>query len=165
MLNHNFVYGEAFHNEEDFVNDAALALLDHVNDGFLDEAYLKDYIFNMYGKKFDDFSEYNSLAPKADGYFYIIPRGYDLYEHKIASVIDNEDGSYTVITEVVIDYHFGEKVNAFSTTFFIENEDSGVAERYACSLIANNKADAVICGWCEYLKGNWNVNIKLLKNN
>jgi hypothetical protein len=124
MLNHNFVYGEAFHNEEDFVNDAALALLDHVNDGFLDEAYLKDYIFNMYGKKFDDFSEYNSLAPKADGYFYIIPRGYDLYEHKIASVIDNEDGSYTVISEVVIDYHFGEKVNAFSTTFFIENEES-----------------------------------------
>lgn len=50
-------------------------------------------------------------------------------------------------------------------TFFIENEDSGVAERYARSLIANNKADAVICGWCEYLKGNWNVNIKLLKNN
>lgn len=50
-------------------------------------------------------------------------------------------------------------------TFFIENEDSGVAERYARSLIANNKADAVICGWCEYLKGIWNVNIKLLKNN
>lgn len=50
-------------------------------------------------------------------------------------------------------------------TFFIENEDSGVAERYARSLIANNKADAVIYGWCEYLKGNWNVNIKLLKNN
>lgn len=50
-------------------------------------------------------------------------------------------------------------------TFFIENEDSGVAERYARSLIANNKADVVICGWCEYLKGNWSVNIKLLKNN
>lgn len=50
-------------------------------------------------------------------------------------------------------------------TFFIENVDSGVAERYARSLIVNNKADAVICGWCEYLKGNWNVNIKLLKNN
>lgn len=52
-----------------------------------------------------------------------------------------------------------------NNTFFIENKDSGVAERYARSLIANNKADAVICGWCEYLKGNWNVNIKLLKNN
>lgn len=52
-----------------------------------------------------------------------------------------------------------------NNTFFIENVDSGVAERYARSLIVNNKADAVICGWCEYLKGNWNVNIKLLKNN
>lgn len=50
-------------------------------------------------------------------------------------------------------------------TFFIENNDSGVAERYARSLIAGDKADAVICGWCEYLKGDWNVNIKLLKNN
>lgn len=49
-------------------------------------------------------------------------------------------------------------------TFFIENEDSGLAERYAASLIADGKADAVICGWCDYLKGNWNVNIKLLKN-
>lgn len=48
-------------------------------------------------------------------------------------------------------------------TFFIEDEDTGVAESYAHSLIANNRADAVICGWCEYLQGNWNVNIKLLK--
>ncbi len=124
MLNHNFVYGEAFHNDEDFVNDAALALLDHVNDGFLDAAYLKDYIFNMYGKIYDDFSEYNPYAPKEDGLFYIIPRGYDLYEHKITSVIDNEDGSYTVISEAVIDYHFGEKVNVIGTTYFIENEES-----------------------------------------
>ncbi len=124
MLNHNFVYGEAFHNDEDLVNDSALALLDLANDGFIEEAYLKDYIFNMYGKIYDDFSAYNPLAPKQDGLFYIIPRGYDLYEHKIASVIDNQDGSYTVISEVVIDYHFGEKVNAFSTTFFIENEES-----------------------------------------
>ncbi|MBE6780315.1 MAG: hypothetical protein J6A78_03210 [Clostridia bacterium] len=124
MLNHNFVYGEAFHNDEAFVNDSALALLSLVNDGFIDEVYLKDYIFNMYGKIYDDFSEYNPDAPKQEGLFYIIPRGYDLYEHKIASVIDNEDGSYTVVSEVVIDYHFGEKVNAFSTTFFIENEES-----------------------------------------
>ena len=48
-------------------------------------------------------------------------------------------------------------------TFFIENQDSGIAERYARSLIVNNHADVVICGWCEYLKGHWNVNVKLLK--
>lgn len=50
-------------------------------------------------------------------------------------------------------------------TFFIENEDTGIAERYARHLIENDRADAVICGWCEYLKGTWNINIKLLKNN
>lgn len=124
MLNHNFVYGEVFHNDEALVNDSALALLHLANDGFVEEAQLKDYIFDMYGKIYDDFSEYNPNAPKADGLFYIIPRGYDLYEHKITSVIDYLDGSYTVISDVVIDYHFGEKVNAISTTFFIENEES-----------------------------------------
>ncbi len=49
--------------------------------------------------------------------------------------------------------------------FFIENQDSGLAEDYARSLIERDRADAVICGWCEYLKGKWNVNVKLLKNN
>ncbi|MDO4757073.1 MAG: beta-ketoacyl synthase N-terminal-like domain-containing protein [Parabacteroides sp.] len=50
-------------------------------------------------------------------------------------------------------------------TFFIEKNDSGLAEEYAHGLIENNHADVVICGWCEYLKGEWNVIIKLLKNN
>lgn len=48
-------------------------------------------------------------------------------------------------------------------TFFIENEDSGFVERYAQGLIERDCADAVICGWCDYLKGDWNINIKLLK--
>ena len=48
-------------------------------------------------------------------------------------------------------------------TFFIENEDSGLADEYANSLIERNKADAVISGWCEYIQGKWNVSIKLFK--
>lgn len=48
-------------------------------------------------------------------------------------------------------------------TFFIENEDSGLADRYAAGLIERDRADAVISGWCEYIQGKWNVNIKLLK--
>ncbi len=48
-------------------------------------------------------------------------------------------------------------------TFFIEQEDSGFVEQYAKELIERDCADAVICGWCDYLKGEWNVNIKLLK--
>lgn len=49
-------------------------------------------------------------------------------------------------------------------TFFID-DDAQAAERYAHHLIEKNRADAVICGWCEYLKGKWNINIKLLKSN
>ncbi len=49
-------------------------------------------------------------------------------------------------------------------TFFVEHTDSGLAGLYASRLIETGRADAVICGWCEYLKGEWHVNIKLLKN-
>ncbi len=48
-------------------------------------------------------------------------------------------------------------------TFFIENEDSGLADRYANGLIERNRADAVISGWCEYIQGKWNISVKLLK--
>lgn len=48
-------------------------------------------------------------------------------------------------------------------TFFIENSDSGLAEDYSRLLIEQSRADAVICGWCEYLQGEWSVNLKLLK--
>lgn len=124
MLNHNFVYNEAFYNDEALLNDSALALLDLVEDGFVKDIYLKDYVFNMYGKIYDDFSGINAATPKADGLFYIIPRGYDLYEHTIISVTENEDSSYTVVTKVIIDYHFGEKVEAVGTTIFLPNEES-----------------------------------------
>ena len=49
-------------------------------------------------------------------------------------------------------------------TFFVEREDSGLTKEYAMSLIESDRADAVIFGWCDYLKGKWSVNIKLLKN-
>lgn len=124
MLNHSFVYGEDFYDDEALLNASALALLDLANDGFIEEAYLKDYVFNMYGKIYDNFDGINEGMPEKDGGFYVIPRGYDLYEHSIVSVTANEDGSYTVVTNVIIDYHFGEKVEAVGTTFFLPNEES-----------------------------------------
>ena len=49
-------------------------------------------------------------------------------------------------------------------TFFIEGEESGLTERYGASLIERGQAEAVICGWCDYLNGEWKVNVKLIKN-
>lgn len=48
-------------------------------------------------------------------------------------------------------------------TFFIEDKNVGFVEEYSRRIVENNRADAVIYGWCDYLKGNWNVSIKLLK--
>ena len=48
-------------------------------------------------------------------------------------------------------------------TFFIDNHESGIEEEYARALVERGDADAVIYGWCDYLKENWKVNIKLLK--
>ena len=124
MLNHSFVYNDDFYDDEALLNASALALLSFANGGFVEEAYLKDYAFNMYGKIYDDFNDINAGAPKAEGLFYIIPRGYDIYEHSIVSVTENADGSYTVVTKVIIDYHFGEKVEAVGTTLFLPNEES-----------------------------------------
>ena len=124
MLNHSFVYNDDFYNDEALLNASALALLNLANDGFIDEAYLKDYVFNMYGKIYDDFDGINEDMPQKDGAFYVIPRGYDLYEHSNAVITANEDGSYTVVTDVIIDYHFGEKVEAVSTTIFLPSEES-----------------------------------------
>lgn len=124
MLNHSFVYNDDFYNDEALLNASALALLNLANDGFIDEVYLKDYVFNMYGKIYDDFDGINEDMPKKDGGFYVIPRGYDLYEHSNAVITANEDGSYTVVTDVIIDYHFGERVEAVGTTFFLPNDES-----------------------------------------
>ncbi len=124
MLNHSFVYDDAFYNDEALLNDSALALLDYSVDGFIDEMYVKDYVFNMYGKIFDDLSGFNAELPKADGKFFVIARGYDVFNHSILDVIENEDGSFSVKTEVVIDYHFGETETVICETLFIENVDS-----------------------------------------
>ena len=49
-------------------------------------------------------------------------------------------------------------------TFFIEPKQSDWCERYARQLIARDRADEVICGWCEKIGQKWHFEVKLLKN-
>lgn len=50
-----------------------------------------------------------------------------------------------------------------NNTFYVENSESGFARLYAEQLIETDQADAVIYGWCEYLQGQYKVDIKLIK--
>lgn len=124
MLNHNFVYDEAFYDDAALVNDSMLALLDRADGSFLDQVVLSDYIFNMYGKKYNGFDFLGEDLPEKSGYVYIIPKGYSTYEHKIVSVTDNNDGSFTVITNIEILGADNTVENAKCETIFLQSEES-----------------------------------------
>lgn len=124
MLNHNFVYDEAFYDDAALVNDSMLALLDRADGSFLDQVVLSDYIFNMYGKKYNGFDFLGEDLPEKTGYVYIIPKGYSTYEHKIVSVTDNNDGSFTVITNIEILGADNTVENAKCETVFLQSEES-----------------------------------------
>ena len=127
LLNHNFVYGSDFDYVENIVNQSVIALLDMREDNsFISESIVADYVFDMYGIEISDFSEINSDFPSKEGYVYIIPRGYSIYEHEMISVTKNEDGSFTAKTKVTVSYHDGGEYTDFCETLFVENEKSAL---------------------------------------
>ena len=127
MLNHNFVYDNAFDSVEDMVNGSMPALLEYAdeeNDSFIAENYVADYIFSMYGIADIDFSGINTGFEQMEGYVYIIPRGFTKYNHKITAVIANEDGSYTVESKISAASHDDVNLVNTCTTLFVPNEKS-----------------------------------------
>ncbi|MBQ4119116.1 MAG: hypothetical protein IJD45_01855 [Clostridia bacterium] len=124
MLNHNFVYDDAFYDDASLVNYSMLALLDKADGSFLDQVVLSDYIFNMYGKRYNEFDFLGEDLPEKQGYVYIVPRGYNTYRHEIVSVTDNNDGSFTVITNIEILGADNTVENLKCETLFLKAEDS-----------------------------------------
>ena len=142
MLNHNFVYNEAFNSVEDIVNASVPALLnmrDSVNESYIAESYVKDYVYNMYGVEIEDFSDINSDFAHLDGYVYIIPRGFSVFSHKIDSVSLNEDGSFTVVTSVSIDSHDGDSISRKAVSLFVKNDRS----RFGYNIISSEISDSL----------------------
>ena len=129
LLNHNFVYGDDFCDIEAIVNQSVIALLDsrsENDESFISESIVKNYIFDMYGIEINDFSEINKDFPQKEGYVYIIPRGYSVYEHEMVSVSLNEDGSYSVKTKITVSSHDGVEHTDFCESLIIENEKSAL---------------------------------------
>lgn len=134
MLNHNFVYNEAFDTTEGVVNNSVIALLDLAEDGYIAENYVSDYIFNMYGIEGIDYSSVNPEFDYVEGYVFILPMGYSTFNHEIVSVSVNEDGSYTVKTKVEISSHDSGVYYNTCETLFVENENS----QFGFSIIYSN---------------------------
>ncbi len=126
MLNRNFVYNDSYFTVEDVVNDSMIALLDmrdSEDDAYISQEIVSDFVYDMYGIEVD-YSEINSQFPKKEGYVFLLPRGYELYEHTVLNITENEDGTYTVKTNVKISCHDGTVYNDVCETLFVPNEAS-----------------------------------------
>lgn len=127
MLNHNFAYDTAFDSVGDLVNCAVLARLDlrdKENDSYIAENYIRDYLIDMYGISLEDFSDINSEFPHRDGFVYIVPCGFAVFSHNNAAVTENEDGTYTVTTDITVNSHDSDAENGKAVTMFAKSSDS-----------------------------------------
>ena len=127
MLNHNFAYDTAFESAENLVNCAVLAQLnlrDSKNDAYIAENYIKDYLLDMYGIEIDDFSVFNTDFPHKDGFVYIVPRGFSVFSHSNAAITENEDGTYTVTTDVAVIGHDSDEEKGKAVTMFVKSNES-----------------------------------------
>ena len=142
MLNHNFVYNTDFDNADTIVNNASLALLDlrdSANEDYIKDTYVKGFVKDMYGIEIADMSSLNAEYPQLDGYLYIIPRAYTSYSHTIVSVEQNEDGSYTVVSDVSVSDHDAAAKTQKAVSLFVENDESAFGYNMIyCNIVANS---------------------------
>jgi len=127
ILNRNFSYNEEIGDVDVLVNNSILALLDKRDaddESFIAEEIVASFVYDMYGIEIVDFSEFNADMPSKEGYVYIIPRGYSVYNHNVTDIIENEDGTFTVSSKVVIDEHDDVETEFSATTLFVKNENS-----------------------------------------
>ncbi len=127
MLNHSDVYGNDFDSVEDIVHCSVTALVKcDVNKGkeYISENIVNSYLYNMYGFTIDDFSQINKAFPQREGYIYVLPRGYELYNHTAVNLKLNKDGSFTFITTLEITSHDRTVEKLTCETIFIENTAS-----------------------------------------
>ncbi|MBQ8267429.1 MAG: hypothetical protein IJZ21_03490 [Clostridia bacterium] len=142
MLNHNFVYNADFEDADTIVNNATLALLDlrdSTNEDYIKDTFVKGFVKDMYGIEIADMSSLNADYPQLDGFVYIIPRGYTSYTHEIVSVEQNEDGSYTVVSDVKASDHDAAGKTQKAVSLFVKNEASAFGYNMIyCNIITNS---------------------------
>ena len=124
MLNHNFVYNNEFESVYEMTACSEVAPLDKAEDGYIKQSLIAGYLYNMYGVENADFAAVTKDFPQRENYVYVIPRGFSVYKHSAPVITENEDGSYTVVTDVEISSHDSDAETAKATTLFVKNENS-----------------------------------------
>lgn len=125
MLNRNYVYNSDFEDVDVMTENAVIALLDRRDSedpDYIEESAVIGFISDMYGIELESVND-NSERHK-DGYVYITPRGFSVYSHEITGITENEDGTFTVISEVTVNPHDDDGYTTTAETLFVKNESS-----------------------------------------
>ena len=123
MLNNNFIYNDDYQSHKVIIENSILALLDKGVNGEIEKSLVLGFIADMYGLQVDAKAAEYDFAPASEGMFVILPRGYTEYKHTVTN-ISEEEGGYTVTSEVLVLTHDGEEYTTTATTVFVPNVGS-----------------------------------------
>lgn len=134
MLNNNYVYDSGFESHKVIIENSILALLDKSVDGEINQSLVLGFIADMYGLQVDPDAAKYDFAPATEGMFVVLPRGYTEYNHTIIDVLE-EEGGYTVTSEVLVMTHDGEESILNAKTVFVPNVGSSFGYNIVSSYI------------------------------
>lgn len=119
IVSQNRVFGDYIYYDEAILEAAEILLLDRAEeiDGF---TYLKKsdanaLIYSLYGRKIDESVAVIEGVPERDGYYAVLPIGYDGVSHEIEQITVKEYGRIEVISKVTVEYFDRIEVNTVCT--------------------------------------------------
>ncbi len=124
MLQSNRVYNNTFYDEKELVEEVAISLMDRANDGYIATKAVEDLAFAMYSINVDASVVSYPNIPQLEGYMPLVARGYTSYSHEITGVLDENDGTVTVYSDVTVDCHDGNPVTYPCETLFVTCDES-----------------------------------------
>lgn len=109
ILNSNFAFGDELSSVSELLLASQLSLLSKAQEGVLDNGEIITFLKDMYGIDPSLYADEGKEVISPDGVTEILPRGFSLYTHKITGFHSNEDGTFTVYSDVEVENHDGEK--------------------------------------------------------
>ena len=124
ILNSNFAFGDELSSISALLSASELSLLSKAKDGTLPNGELIAFLKDMYGIDPSVYADEGKEALTADGVTEISPRGFSLYTHRITDFHSNEDGTFTVYSDVEIEKHEGETELKEAVSRFVPTPES-----------------------------------------
>lgn len=124
MLNNNTVFGEDFNSVDKIISSSFPALSSKIADGEISSEAVASFVKNMYGVDIFAVADEGKEVISPMTNIKVTACGYTKYSHEIKSVKENEDGTYTVFSEVSEEFHDSSIRFCECISTFAKNENS-----------------------------------------